>query len=51
MSDRVKDFIDSMKIRSTDRILEIGCGHGVAATLICEKLDSGRYVAIERSKK
>lgn len=40
-----------MAIRPGDRILEIGCGHGVAATLICEKLKSGRLVAIDRSKK
>lgn len=40
-----------MKIRPTDRVLEIGCGHGVAATLICEKLKSGTYLAIDRSKK
>jgi len=30
---------------------DIGCGHGVAATLICEKLKSGSYLAIDRSKK
>ena len=35
----------------SDVILEIGCGHGLAATLICEKLATGRLVAIDRSKK
>jgi ubiquinone/menaquinone biosynthesis C-methylase UbiE len=51
MSDRIEAFVASMKIRPTDRVLEIGCGHGVAATLICEKLESGSYLAIDRSKK
>jgi cyclopropane fatty-acyl-phospholipid synthase-like methyltransferase len=40
-----------MRIRPGDRILEIGCGHGLAATFICEKLTTGRLVAIDRSKK
>ena len=51
MSNRIEAFVESMKIRPTDRVLEIGCGHGVAATLICEKLKSGTYLAIDRSKK
>lgn len=51
MSDRIKSFVESMKVRPTDRVLEIGCGHGVAAMLICEKLTSGRYVAVDRSEK
>lgn len=51
MSERIEAFVESMKIRPADRVLEIGCGHGVAATLICERLISGCYYAIDRSKK
>lgn len=49
--DRIEAFVESLGLRPTDRVLEIGCGHGVAATLICKKLTSGRYLAIDRSPK
>ncbi|MDF3823289.1 class I SAM-dependent methyltransferase [Leptospira sp. 96542] len=51
MSDRIERFVESMNIQPGDRVLEIGCGHGLAATLVCQRLRSGRFVAIDRSSK
>ena len=49
MSERLRRVVDQLAIRPDDRVLEIGCGHGVAATMVCELLDTGRVTAIDRS--
>ncbi len=51
MSERLRQIVESMKIRAGDLVLEIGCGHGVAAAYICERLEDGHLVAIDRSRK
>lgn len=51
MSERLRSIVESMATRPGDDVLEIGCGHGVAAAMICEKLATGRLVAIDRSRK
>ncbi|GLH96585.1 SAM-dependent methyltransferase [Phytohabitans aurantiacus] len=47
--ERIRWAVETLGIRPTDRILEIGCGRGSAVSLICERLDGGRVTAIDRS--
>jgi SAM-dependent methyltransferase len=43
--------VERLNIAPDDRVLEIGCGPGVAAALVCERLTTGKLVAIDRSEK
>lgn len=41
--------LELLDIQPNDRILEIGCGHGVAISVIGDLLDQGKIIGIDRS--
>lgn len=49
---RIRWAVDLVDVRPDDKVLEIGCGPGAAAELICSRLEpgQGRLFAIDRSE-
>jgi len=51
IADRLVWAVKTLAVAPSDRILEIGCGNGVAVSLICNNLIDGTVVAIDQSEK
>jgi cyclopropane fatty-acyl-phospholipid synthase-like methyltransferase len=47
--ERVRWAVETLAVQPGDRVLEIGCGSGVATAMICERLVEGQMLAIDRS--
>ena len=47
---RIRWAVDLMDVQPADHVLEIGCGPGYGAELICEQLETGKVFAIDRSE-
>jgi cyclopropane fatty-acyl-phospholipid synthase-like methyltransferase len=47
--DRIRAAVESLEVRPTDRLLEIGPGPGASVGLVAQRLDGGTITAIDRS--
>jgi trans-aconitate methyltransferase len=47
--ERVRWAVEILAVDPGDHLLEIGCGHGAAISLICDRLDTGTITALDRS--
>ncbi|MGW0652637.1 SAM-dependent methyltransferase [Streptomyces umbrinus] len=47
--ERIRQAVAALDVRAGDRLLEIGCGGGVAVGLICPLLTTGTITAVDRS--
>ena len=50
IAERLVWAVETLAVQADDNVLEIGCGHGVAVSLVCESLAGGRITAIDRSE-
>ena len=50
-SERFVWAVETLRVGPAERLLEVGCGHGVAVSLVCERLETGTITAIDRSPR
>jgi ubiquinone/menaquinone biosynthesis C-methylase UbiE len=50
VAERLLWAVETLAVAPNDQLLEIGCGHGVAVSLVCEHLAGGKITAIDRSE-
>lgn len=51
ISSRLAEIVAALPLRPGMRVLEIGCGPGVAARAVLQRIGSGHVTAIDRSPK
>lgn len=51
ISPRLAEFVAALPLRPGMRVLEIGCGPGVAARAVLKRVGNGNVLAIDRSAK
>lgn len=49
-AERLRWAVEILDPAPSDRLLEIGCGAGVAVSLVCKRLTGGKIVALDRSR-
>lgn len=51
VSPRIAEFVSALPLRSGLRVLEMGCGPGVAAREVLRRIGKGYVLAVDRSEK
>lgn len=47
--ERLRLAVEALALRPDARVLEVGCGNGVAAELLCARVPDGHVTALDRS--
>ncbi len=50
IAERLVWAVEVLAVQPDDILLEIGCGAGIAAQMVCERLTTGKIIAVDQSK-